>query len=74
MAIDKSLREAAAQVEKQRNELLIDLSLRKDVYENIKLFSAEAHDMSPEQKRYLEKILHNGGFALKSLMISSFLD
>ena len=59
MAIDKSLREAAAQAEKQLYELKTDLSLREDVYQNIKLFSEseEAKDMSFEQKRYVEKAL-----------------
>jgi len=62
VAIDKSLREAAAQAQKQLYELKTDLSLREDVYQNIKLFSEseEAKDMSFEQKRYVEKALRNG--------------
>ena len=51
-----------AEARKQLNELQIDQNLREEVYQNIKLFSEskEALDISPEQKRYVEKALNNG--------------
>ena len=51
-----------AEARKQLNELQIDQNLREEVYQNIKLFSEskEALDISPEQKRYVEKAKNNG--------------
>jgi len=62
VAMDKTVRDASAEADKKISELVIDLSLRKDVYENIKAFNKteEAKSLNYEQKRYLDVALRNG--------------
>ena len=62
MAIESAVRDASADVDKKVSDVLIDLSLRKDVFGNIKAFAAteEADNLNYEQKRYLEKVLRDG--------------
>jgi len=62
VAMDKTVRDASADASKKISELGIDLSLRKDVYENIKAFNKteEAKSLNYEQKRYLDVALRDG--------------
>ena len=61
-SLDKSVREASTKAEKQINDLTIDLSLRKDINQNVKVFSqsVEAMNMNYEQKRFVQKVLKDG--------------
>ena len=62
VASDKGLRDASSQAKKKINGVTIDLSLRKDVFSNIKAFSEteEAANLNYEQKRYVEEKLKVG--------------
>merc|ERR1711892_72473 len=62
VALDKALRDASTDADKKITDLGIDLSLRKDVFQNIKAFSEteEAKTLNYEQKRYVEETLRDG--------------
>ena len=62
VALNKELRDASSDASKKISEVEIDLSLRKDVFLNVKAFSEteEATSLSYEQKRYIEKTLRDG--------------
>lgn len=77
VAENKDLRDAANEFQKQLSELEIELSLRKDVFENIKTFAAsdEANHLEPEQKRYVEDLLRSGkrnGLQLSGEVLDQF--
>ena len=60
--MDKELRDASSDASKKISEVQIDLSLRKDVFLNVKAFSEteEAKNLSYEQKRYIKNTLRDG--------------
>ena len=62
VASDKGLRDASSKAKKNINDVEIDLSIRKDVFSNIKAFSEtdEAANLNYEQKRYVEKVVQAG--------------
>jgi len=62
VALDKELRDASSAADKEITNAWIDLSLRKDVFLNVKAFSQtkEAQNLNYEEKRYLEKTLRDG--------------
>eukprot|EP00092_Neocalanus_flemingeri_P009866 GFUD01010635.1.p1 GENE.GFUD01010635.1~~GFUD01010635.1.p1 ORF type:complete len:787 (+),score=201.65 GFUD01010635.1:408-2768(+) len=62
VALDKALRDASVEADKKITDLKIDLSLRNDVFQNIKAFAEteEAKSMNYEQQRYVEEALRNG--------------
>ena len=62
VATDKALRDASSDAEKMLEEFEVEMSMRKDVFDNILAFSRseEAKSLSPELKRYLEKQVNDG--------------
>jgi len=62
VALDQTLRDASTEAEKQITDLTIDLSLRKDVFQNIKTFSLtdEAKALNYEQKRFVDENVRAG--------------
>lgn len=62
MALTKELRDASSKADKKMSVLSIDLSLRKDVFDNVKTFSetGPAKTLNYEQKRYLNDFLRGG--------------
>lgn len=62
VATDKSLRDASSDAEKMLEEFEVEMSMRKDVFDNILAFSKsdEAKTLSPEMKRYVEKQVNDG--------------
>ena len=60
--MEKALRDASSEANKKITEVQIDLSLRKDVFLNIKQFSQteEAKNLNYEQKRYVEETVRAG--------------
>ena len=62
VATDKALRDASSDAKKMLNEFEVGMSMRKDLFDNILLFSKceEAKSLSPELKRYLEKQVNSG--------------
>ena len=62
VATDKALRDASSDAEKMLEEFEVEMSMRKDLFDNILLFSKceEAKSLSPELKRYLEKQVNSG--------------
>merc|ERR1712106_989751 len=62
VASDKALRDASSDADKKITEAEIDLSLRKDVFFNVKAFSEteEADNLNYEQKRYVAETVRDG--------------
>ena len=62
VALDKGLRDAASEAEKLMDEFSVEMSMRKDVFDNILAFSKteEAQSLSAEHKRYIEKEVRDG--------------
>ena len=62
VALDKNLRDASTQATKEISRVLIDLSLRKDVFENVKAFADTegAMNLDSETKRYVDRVLRDG--------------
>ena len=60
--MDSSLRDASTEAEKNIGNFGTELSLRKDVFENVKAFAQteEAGNLNYEEKRYLKKFLRDG--------------
>jgi len=62
VAEDKTLRDASSDAEKMLEEFEVEMSMRKDVFDNILAFSKsdEAKSLSPEMKRYVDKQVNDG--------------
>ena len=62
VALDKGLRDAASDAEKMMDEFSVEMSMRKDVFDNVLAFSKteEAQSLSAEYKRYIEKEVRDG--------------
>ena len=62
VALAPELRDASSKAEKEISALGTELSLRKDVFENVKAFSEteEAENLNYEEKRYLKQYLRDG--------------
>jgi len=62
VAEDKALRDASSDAEKMLEEFEVEMSMRKDVFDNILAFSKseEAKSLSPEMKRYVDKLVNDG--------------
>ena len=62
VALDSELRDASSKAEKEITSLGTELSLRKDVFENVKAFAKtdEAENLNYEEKRYLNRYLRDG--------------
>jgi len=62
VATDKNIRDASNESEKQLDEFSVEMSMRKDVFDNIVAFSetAEASGLSSEMRRYLDKSIVSG--------------
>lgn len=62
VALDKGLRDAASDAEKLMDEFSVEMSMRKDVFDNILAFSKtdEAKSLSAEYRRYIEKEVRDG--------------
>jgi len=62
VAVDPTLRDASSKAEKEITALSTELSLRKDVFENVKAFgqTEEAENLNYEEKRYLKQYLRDG--------------
>jgi len=62
VSTDKELRDASSDAEKKLEEFEVEMSMRKDLFDNIMAFSKteEAQSLSPELKRYVEKLVRDG--------------
>lgn len=62
VALDKGLRDAASEAEKMMDDFSVEMSMRKDVFDNIVAFSKteEAKSLSAEYRRYIEKEVRDG--------------
>jgi len=62
VALDKELRDASSEAEKLLDEFSVEMSMRKDIFDNIVAFSLteEATGLDPEMRRYLEKEIRDG--------------
>lgn len=62
VALDKELRDASSEAEKLLDEFSVEMSMRKDIFDNIVAFSLteEASGLDPEMRRYLEKEIRDG--------------
>ena len=62
VALEPELRDASSKAEKDITSLSTELSLRKDVFENVKAFAQteEAENLNYEEKRYLKQYLRDG--------------
>jgi len=60
--LDKELRDASSEAEKQLDEFSVEMSMRKDIFDNIAAFSEsqEAKGLAPELKRFVEKSVTDG--------------
>jgi len=62
VALDKGVRDASSDSEKELDEFSVEMSMRKDVFDNIVAFSEteEAKALEGEYKRFVEKSIVNG--------------
>ena len=62
VALDKDLRDASSEAEKKLDEFSVEMSMRKDIFDNIVAFSLtdEAKGLGPELSRYVEKSVIDG--------------
>ena len=62
VAQDEDIRDASSDAEVKMENKDIELSFRKDVFDNIKIFSEsdEAKSLSNEYKHYLKVLVENG--------------
>jgi len=62
VAISKDLRDASSDAEKQLDEFSVEMSMRKDLFDNIVAFSLtdEAKSLDPEFQRFVEKSVTEG--------------
>jgi len=62
VALDKGLRDASSEAEKQMDEFSVEMSMRKDIFDNVVTFSQseEAKGLNEELKRWLEKEVRDG--------------
>lgn len=62
VALDKGLRDASSEAEKKLDEFSVEMSMRKDIFDNLVAFSHtdEAKGLNPELQRYLEKSITDG--------------
>jgi len=62
VALDKDLRDASSEAEKKLDEFSVEMSMRKDIFDNIVAFSLtdEAKGLGPELARYVEKSVIDG--------------
>eukprot|EP00794_Sanderia_malayensis_P002826 gene2826-3267_t len=57
---DKEIREACTNADKKLSDFEVEVSMRKDVFDNLVECSKKAEDMPAEGKRYLEKLIKYG--------------
>jgi len=63
VAIDKDVRDASNSAEKRMDEFKVEMSMRKDVFDNIVAFSkleGEMKKLDPELVRYVERNIRDG--------------
>ena len=63
VAVEKELRDASSDAEKMLEEFEVEMSMRKDVFDNVLTFSKmeeEVKKLSPELQRYVEKLVNDG--------------
>jgi len=62
VALDKDLRDASSDAEKQMDEFSVEMSMRKDIFDNIVAFSLtdDAKALDPELARFVEKSVIEG--------------
>jgi len=62
VALDKGLRDASSEAEKLLDEFSVEMSMRKDIFDNLVAFSQtdEAKGLNPEFQRYLDKSITDG--------------
>ena len=62
VALEKDLRDASSDAEKLLDEFSVEMSMRKDLFDNIAAFSLtdEAKALDPELTRYVEKSVIDG--------------
>ena len=62
VALDKDLRDASSDAEKQLDEFSVEMSMRKDIFDNLVAFSLtdEAKALDAELARFVEKSVGDG--------------
>jgi len=62
VAVEKELRDASSEAEKLLDEFAVEMSMRKDIFDNLVAFSQteEAKALGPELKRFVEKSVTDG--------------
>jgi len=62
VAVEKELRDASSEAEKLLDEFAVEMSMRKDIFDNLVAFSLteEAKGLGPELKRFVEKSVTDG--------------
>ena len=62
VALDKDLRDASSEAQKKLNNFSVEMSMRKDIFDNIVAFSLtdEAKGLGSELARYVEKSVIGG--------------
>jgi len=62
VALEKEIRDASSDAEKRMDEFSVEMSMRKDIFDNLVAFSEskEAEGLEAEAKRFLEKSVTEG--------------
>ena len=62
VAVDKSLRDASVNADKKLSAFGVEMSMKKDVFDNVCFFKDKfgLDSLTPELKRYVEKTIQDG--------------
>jgi len=62
VALSQEVRDSSSEAEKLMDEFSVEMSMRKDIFDNLVAFSGtgEAANLKPELKRYLDKMIIEG--------------
>jgi thimet oligopeptidase len=73
VATDKSLREASVEADKKLSAFSVEMSMKKDVFENVCFFKEKfgLENLTPELRRYVEKKIIDGKRDGKKIMLQT---
>jgi thimet oligopeptidase len=73
VATDKSLREASVEADKKLSAFSVEMSMKKDVFENVVFFKEKfgLENLTPELRRYVEKKIIDGKRDGKIIMLQT---
>ena len=62
VAVDKTLRDASVTADKKLSAFTVEMSMKKDVFDNVCLFRDKfgLDGLTPELRRYVEKTIRDG--------------